>query len=253
MNKIDPLFEAMSNIDDNIVSNAIREKRKRPIALMIAAAAAAVTLLTGYTVHTFKTGTRGVNVGDEHQFYHDIKLQNALTIPTKDELLQMGAVEKIDGAYEDGFYGFDFNDTLPSDVFKIFNAAPFTINNNFIEEPSRVSVSGWSNKTGNDLGFVVFRYMLTHKSSGITLEFKTNYIIDEVAIPNVYYEFKEDMFEIIELSNGSEAMVAEEHVGDNVYACADFSYNGTIYRISSLFSNMDMDEMKQVLADLGVL
>lgn len=251
MNKIDPLFKAMNSIDDNIVSHAIREKRKRPIALMIAAAAASVTLLTGYTVHTFKTGTRGVNVNNEHQFYHDIKLQNGLTIHTKDEMLEMGAVE-LDGSYEQGLYIFDFYDTLPSDVLKIFNAAPITINDNFIEEPPDVHVFGLSNGE-NDLENVEFRYKLTHKSSGITLEFKTNYIIDEVAIPNVYYEFKENMFEIIELSNSSEAMVAEEHIGDNVYAYADFSYNGTIYRISSLFSNMDMDEMKQVLADLGVL
>lgn len=252
MNKVNPLFEAMSNIDDNIVSNAIREKRKRPIALMIAATAAAVTLLTGYTVYTLKTGTRGVNVDDEHLFYHDIKLQNGLTIPTKDEMLQMGAVE-LDGSYEQGLYSFDFYDTLPSDVFKIFNVAPITINDNFIEEPSQIHIFGWSKSAGNDLRNVEFSYDLTSKSSGIKLRFRTNFIIDEVGIPNEYYELKEDMFEIIELSNGSEAMVAEEHVGDNVYAYADFSYNGAIYRISSFFSNMDMDEMKQVLADLGIL
>lgn len=248
MNKIDPLFEAMSNIDDNIVSNAIREKRKRPIALMIAVVAAAVTLLTGFTVYTLKTGTRGVNIDDEHLFYHDITLQNALTIPTKDELLQMGADE--DGDYENGIYFFAFSDVLPSDVFKIFNVEPITMNDSFNEEPSDVWVLGFSN-AGNDLEFVKFSYDLTQKSSGIKLRFDTNYIIDEVGIPNEYYEFKE--FEVIELNNGSEAMVAEQHLDDNVYAYADFSYNGAIYGISSFYSTMDMDEMKQVLSDLGVL
>ena len=104
---------------------------------------------------------------------------------------------------------------------------------------------------------VDFSYYLIQKSSGKELRFNTNYIIDEVGIPNQYYEFKEDMFEIIELSNGSEAMVAETHietkVGDEVYAYANFSYNGAVYKIDSFNSTMDMDEMKQVLADLGVL
>lgn len=251
MNELNPLLDALNDIDTRYIIKP--KKKKRPIVLMIAAAAAAVTLLTGYTVRTLKTGTRGVNINDEHQFYHDIKLQNGLTIPTKDELLQMGAVEAVDGCYEDGFYWFNFNDMLPSDVFKIFNVAPFTINDNFIEERSGVNVFGWSNNTGNDLEFVDFDYYLIQKSSGKELKFKTYYIIDEVGIPNEYYEFKEDMFEIIELSNGSEAMVAETHVGDNVYAYANFSYNGAVYRIDSFNSTMDMDEMKQVLDDLGIL
>lgn len=252
MNELNPLLYALNDIDTRYIIKP--KKKKRPIVLMIAAAAAAVTLLTGYTVRTLKTGTRGVNIGNEHLFYHDIKLQNGLTIPTKDELLQMGADEL--GDYEKGIYAFAFSDVLPSNVFKIFNVEPITMNDNFIEEPSDVWVSGFSN-AGNDLEFVDFDYDLTHKSSGKELRFETNYIIDEVGIPNQYYEFKEDMFEIIELSNGSEAMVAETHVetnvGDEVYAYANFSYNGAVYKISSFNSTMDMVEMKQVLADLGIL
>ena len=59
MNKINPLFEAMNTIDNNIVSDVIREKRKRPIALIIVAAAA-ISLLMGFTAlgntnHLFTT------------------------------------------------------------------------------------------------------------------------------------------------------------------------------------------------------
>ena len=44
MNKIDPLFEAMSSIDDNIVSNAIHEKRRCPRGIKAILIAAAVTV-----------------------------------------------------------------------------------------------------------------------------------------------------------------------------------------------------------------
>ena len=82
MNELNPLVLALNDIDTHYIVEP--ERKKRHIAPMIAVAAAAVTLLTGYTVHTLKTGTRGVNIDDEHQFYHDITLQNSLTIPTKD-------------------------------------------------------------------------------------------------------------------------------------------------------------------------
>lgn len=52
MNKIDPLFEVMSSIDDNIVSGAIKAERKRPKgikAILIAAAAAVLCAATTIT------------------------------------------------------------------------------------------------------------------------------------------------------------------------------------------------------------
>lgn len=52
MNKINPLFEAMSNIDDNIASGAIKEERRRPKTIkmiLIASAAAAICAITTVT------------------------------------------------------------------------------------------------------------------------------------------------------------------------------------------------------------
>ena len=49
MNKIDPLFEAMSSIDDNIVSNAINEKRRCPRGIKAILIAAAVTAFCAIT------------------------------------------------------------------------------------------------------------------------------------------------------------------------------------------------------------
>lgn len=52
MNKIDPLFEAISNIDDNIVSNAINEKRRLPRGIKAILIAAAVTVFCAITTIT---------------------------------------------------------------------------------------------------------------------------------------------------------------------------------------------------------
>lgn len=52
MNKINPLFEAMSEVDDNIVSNSIKEECKRPKglkAILISAAAAVLCAATTIT------------------------------------------------------------------------------------------------------------------------------------------------------------------------------------------------------------
>lgn len=52
MNKINPLFEAISNIDDNIAANAIKENRRHPKkikVILIAAAAAAMCAITTVT------------------------------------------------------------------------------------------------------------------------------------------------------------------------------------------------------------
>lgn len=67
MNKINPLFEAISNIDDNIASDAVKETHKRTKKfkiLLTAAATATFCLLTTVTVSAVKifTAPRSVTI-----------------------------------------------------------------------------------------------------------------------------------------------------------------------------------------------
>lgn len=59
MNKINPLFEAISNIDDNIAANAIKENRRCPkkikVILIVAAAAAMCAITTVTAVARLKS------------------------------------------------------------------------------------------------------------------------------------------------------------------------------------------------------
>ncbi|MCM1164699.1 MAG: hypothetical protein NC299_00745 [Lachnospiraceae bacterium] len=67
MNEINPLFEAMSNIDDNIVSEAVKTARKRPKgirAALIAAAAAAFCAVTAVAAAAALKAPKEVTIND---------------------------------------------------------------------------------------------------------------------------------------------------------------------------------------------
>lgn len=248
MNKLNPLFEAVSNIDDNIASAAIKEKRRKPIALMIAAAAListiALTSVMGAKSHDSLTAdTPGVNVDYVHLFNFNLVDKKDLNILTKDELREIGAIER--GSFEQGIYTFLLENALPSDILKMYNADPITFgNDNFTEEPSDVYVHGMMFDPDNfEFKDLRFSYKLIHKKTNTKLAIDYLYSIDDFQL--VWSTGKIDDYEVIVLNDGSKAMV-------NSYG-AIMSYNGAVIDVNSYHKEVGIDGMKQILADLGVL
>lgn len=253
MNDFNPIPDALNDIDTQYI---IKPKRKkRLIALMIAAAAAAMMLMTGFTV-VLASGSPGVNVQigrhTDHQFSYNITDKKGLNTPTKDELLKMGGV---DDGIENSMYSFYFEDALPSDILKLYNAEPITLgNDNFIEQPCKIFVNSLSYNDGQ-CDYLDFNYQLTHKKSGVILRFSCYVSINDFD-PIVTHETDETFDkEIIPLNDGSMCLILEQHIEktDGSYSKADFSYDGIIYRVISTANNVDKELMKEILSDLGVL
>ncbi len=249
----------MNDIDDNIASNAIKQKRKRPIALrVIAAAAAAVLLLTGFQAlkrykHPYESGANGVFIWNVHQFSYNITEKKDLNIPTKDELLESGFIDKDDA--EDDDYWFLFEDALPSDVLKLYNFKTITLgNDNFIEQPGEVCAGSMLQDSKGRIDGMYFRYLLTHKKTGVTLCFSCEVYIKKFDMTHRYTDHRPDDRELIFLNDDSMCLLLEHrHNEDLVNSIADFSYDGVIYRIDTPYLNVDKERMKEVLFDLGVL
>lgn len=261
MNELNPILDALNDIDTRYIIEP--KRKKRPIALIIAAAAAALMLMTGFTV-VVASGSPGVNVRlirrtdhgpdlrYDHQFSYNITDKKGLNILTKDELLKMGAeVSDIES-----IYSACFEDALPSDILKRYNAELITLgNDNFIEQPCKIWVSSLGYNGIGQCEYLDFDYELTHKKSGVVLRFSCYVSINDFD-PIVTHETDETFDkEIIPLNDGSMCLILEQYMEKNAgsYSDADFSYDGIIYRVKSMSNNVDKEQMKEILSDLGVL
>lgn len=261
MNELNPILDALNDIDTRYIIEP--KRRKRPIALIIAAAAAALMLMTGFTV-VVASGSPGVNVRHirrtdhgpdlryDHQFSYNITDKKDLNILTKDELLELGAVEL--GDLEKGFYVFDFDNVLPSDILKLYNAEPITFgNDNFTEKPDFFSIDASSLDKDDQYDYVNFSYSITHKKSGTVLGIGCYFSINGFDLTSTYESDETFDKEIISLNDGSMCLLLEQHMEDGYsYSTAAFSYNGVIYSIGSM-DHMNKEQMKEALSDLGVL
>lgn len=262
MNELNPILDALNDIDTRYIIEP--KRRKRPIALIIAAAAAALMLMTGFTV-VVASGSPGVNVRHirrtdhgpdlryDHQFSYNITDKKDINMPTKDELLKMGGV--FDGI-ENSIYSYYFEDALPSNILKLYNAELITLgNDNFIEQPCKIWVSSLGYNGIGQCEYLDFDYELTHKKSGVVLRFSCYVSINDFD-PIVTHETDETFDkEIIPLNDGSMCLILEQYMEKNAgsYSDADFSYDGIIYRVKSMSNNVDKEQMKEILSDLGVL
>ncbi len=262
MKEINPIVLALNDIDTRYIVKPKRVKRIKTIKYALVAAAACLTLSsavvavaappTGFDFRVITPpDTKGVNVDEEWQFSYNITDRKNLNILTKDELLEMGA----EVGDEDSIYSACFEEALPSDILKPFNAEPITLgNDNFIEQPCKIFVTSLGYYDGQ-CDYLDFSYQLTHKKSGVILRFSCIVSINEFD-PIVTHETDKTFDkEILPLNDGSMCLLLEQHMEKNgsSYSKADFSYNGIIYRVNSMSNNMDMEQMKEVLADLGVL
>lgn len=265
MKELNPLVLALNDIDTRYIVKPKRVKHIKTIKYASATAAACLVLSSAaVAVAASSTGfnfrvitppdTPGVNVDTDHQFSYTIADKKNVKVLTKDELLEMGAVEQ--GDVENGIYSFLFEDALPSNILKLYNAEPITLgNDNFTEQPGNVCISSLSYNNGQ-CDHLQFDYELTHKKSGIALHFNCYVSLDGFDLTTTHETDEISKFnkEMVVLNDDTECLLLEQRMEDgDVRSTADFSYDGIIYIVDSLFNNIDMEQMKEVLADLGVL
>ncbi len=234
MNKINPLLEAINDIDDSFIANAAKP-RKRPIALIIAAATAAVLALAGFTA-AFRSGVR---INGRDTFDYNLTVQE-MTIPEKEELTALGAVDT-----QKSEYSFDW-ETLPSELWDTFGISPL-MNENFTEEKCGTSV--WVDYTNGVPISTDIDYELTDSKRGLTVKVGIYCLLKEAALRSNY---EADNTETITLKDGSKALICEDYLGgyEKYKAYAAFSYGGIAYTLSAW---TDKQGMKDILSDFGVL
>lgn len=256
MNKINPIFEALSNVDERHVPVT---KTKRPAKkLMIVLAAAAIMLLTGFTTaavlgsHVFSFSTGG---SAEKAF--DLNLRSReFTIP-----------EEFSPAPGENYFKGS-TEIPPSELFERFGITPL-INDNFTEIPGEktmVEVDAYGAPEP------WFHYTLYNKALERNVTFDVEYFSETEKLT---YHSRVGLFpgepnEIITLNDGSACMVSGW--------IAVFSYDGAKwelrlpfdFEVPDNYSQMSedeqrvvikqmieampgMDAVKQVLADLDLL
>ncbi len=226
MNKLNPLFEAVSNIDDNIASAAIKEKRRKPIALMIAAAAAAVTLLVGFTNYA--------------RIHHSVEYDKGsfeLKVTLHDEVI----VPEEYKSYRYTMYTME--DMTAEEMFEMFNVKPL-ITDKFEFNPDYGDLG-----PAVSSGSVEFRCSLRNKTVDRDLRLLSCYIFGnyDTTFSGVHLSGAKD-YKIVALNDGSRAIISDNESSIS----ATFAYDGVKYSWY-MYDGGTMEEMEQVLADLGVL
>lgn len=252
MNKLNPVFEAMNEIDDNIISETVKAKN-HPIrikAMLIAAAVTAAALFAGFTYAASLNIYLGVS-----------SVQEGMLLPAVEEMTEWGAVELgdasegVSGVPKVGYHYHFKKSTLPSDLFEKFNIHPL-INDNFAEEITDVYANAWLNDTGNNIKAqeIKFVYKLIDRETDIPVEFDTDcrYMEYEDMGISISYHFGEapHRYNIITLNDNSNAVVTDYEWGDGIQSTANFCYNGIYYHLTA---DIDMEGMKGILDRLGVL
>lgn len=241
MTRLNPVFTAITEIDDNIVSSA-KKPRIKPMAAVIVAAAAMMALV-GFTM----ANRFSVRINDKDGFDYDLTVQN-MTIPTHAEMEALGAVNQ-----QKSEYSYEWR-TLPSTLFKTFGISPL-MNENFSETECDSFV--WVNYTsGGALANTTINYELADKTLDKTVKFQIFCMNKEGAGLNTdLFAAGADMekMETLTLEDGSKAIVYENFLGGmNIcVSSAEFSHGGIAYSLCLRDGNNE--DMKQVLRDLGIL
>ncbi len=250
MKQINPIFEALSNVDERHIpiTKAKKHSKKLKIALISAAAAAALALIVGFASssggqHRFAFNANG---SIDHGFYLDLTPQ------------EFNVPERFKANLGDHAY-FGCESVLPTELFQEFGITPL-INDNFIDTKdvklSRTDLlnnkSTWEpliridyfNGSATD---VEFDYFLYDKNLGENIRFTALYVVNPDKLEYSNHMGLQSEAEIVTLNNGSLCMISDE--------VAVFSYNGVSYELTfdDFSKPHTIDTVKQVLTDLGVL
>lgn len=277
MTKQEQLFAAIGGIDDDIAANALMplESRKRKVSLkivLIAATLAALSLLVGFTVIIKNV----VEQNGKPLIEFKIKIYDDLVHPSFEELTEMGAYDVYDGtpgvqSIYRGYWNYGFYIKAdPRTVIEKYGL-DLTVNNNDnfttanaeehpelfehednIHQSMHVGFGGdvyYVNKGQNE-SVLSFMFGLVDKRLDMPVSFITWCYCEELNVPVTHEILDWAKYEIIDMNNGEKALIGQYDHTDNTETKAYFTYDGIVY---TLYAETDIDGMKEVLADLGVL
>lgn len=257
MTKLNPLLEAMSSIDDDIIASAqapVKRKRK-PLRVGIIAVAAAF-LLAGAAV-VYNRYPRSMTINGEPMFEYNYVIMESVTPFSREQMLARGA-EIIRDEKEFTEYSIT---ALPSEIFTVFKM-PSRINDNFIEEEAEIKIScSYKSKQPEEVAAIFLWFSLVDKNNGKSVDFEVDctrseeHVLGGLGIVSLHQVDDKTHYEdvdkkLLTLNDGSQAIVYKWGRDKKWYA--SFAYDGLVYTDVSVNSS-DYDDIITVLTDLGVL
>lgn len=250
MTKQEQLFEAIGNIGDDIAENAVKntEQRRRriPLKITIIAAAAVLSLLVGFAA---KNDNFGV------MFYGNNTAQRGFTTTLTDQQYTIPAeLEPLRS--ETGTFHC-FVEMLPGELYEKFGLTMLT-SDNFAETKDvkmRRSIGSgeehtWEPQIYGNESWMNIDYFLYDKNLGKNVWIKGHYNTNVESLHgSARFGLADLNSDIVKLVDGSLAMVCDRSAAfclDGVYYTIDFDD----YMNESIAT---IDNMKQVLDDLGIL
>lgn len=256
MTKLNPLIEAMGDIDDALVERS-QTDAKKPIKLrtVFIAIAAAVLLMGAASV--YNRYPRSMTVNGEPMFEYNYAIMESVSSLSREQMLAMGA--EIIG--DDGNFTEYSITALPSEIFTAFKM-PSRINDNFIEEEAEIKISClYKSELPEEVAAISLQFSLIDKNNGKSADFEVDctrteeHVLGGLGIASLhqvgYKTHHEDVDnELLTLNDGSQAIVYKWGPDKKWYS--SFAYDGLVYTDVSVNSS-DYDDIITVLTDLGVL
>lgn len=256
MTKLNPLIEAMGDIDDALVERS-QTDAKKPIKLrtVFIAIAAAVLLMGAASV--YNRYPRSMTVNGEPMFEYNYAIMESVSSLSREQMLAMGAeIIQDDGNFTE--YSIT---ALPSEIFTAFKM-PSRINDNFIEEEAEIKIScSYKSEQPEEVAAISLQFSLIDNNNGKSVDFEVDctrteeHVLGGLGIVSLhqvgYKTHHEDVDkELLTLNDGSQAIVYKWGPDKKWYA--SFAYDGLVYTDVSVNSS-DYDDIITVLTDLGVL
>lgn len=240
-NKINPLLDAVSEIDDDIITNTNRpKKRLKKIYISAAVAAVSLMVITGaaavYRNQVFLNNKKAIE--------YNFTVKENITFPTEELLYRDEQIRMLpDGIIS---YIYHYLNTAPSELFQMLNVSPL-MSENFTEEKGD-DVLRVDKISEDEILSITIGYTLFNKQVGKSANFVTTFKADERAEWSIKTFSKKH--KVIKLNDGSKALIDYDDNPFNI-CWVTFSYDGIIYEMYVEQSNPD--EIKQILSDLGIL
>lgn len=291
--KTNSIYEALNNVDDKFVSEAAKVRGKRPMALMITTASLAASLALAVGIRnwggaignyispadapvkqdgaSYEAPGFGESDSDQQDKSETMKIKLRKGDNTDYGIMYNVTLQEYTIPEEflsSNIYGFEdkYTDTVPSELFPKFGITMLT-SDNFTDTKSVYNRSNyhgniyswepsvWISSEGGVDTQICFIYYLYDKKIDRNIRFASFYISNTRMLEwNKKFGYvinsdeDEKDAEVITLNDGSQCVVTDSE--------ALFSYNGVRYDMSfdrNDFNTSSIEELKQVLADLGVL
>lgn len=267
MNNINCVLEAAGELDDSILEDAFKPRRRKRALLIAIAAAAALSLLSGFAIAYRNSAV----IDGKPRFEYNIGIHREVTPPSEEALADMGALNM---RARDGVLEYELRDIDPRELIAKYNITPLAGDNfsradlgdystadrdaegyrRLFLSRTRVSVVNDLHSDGMYGSYVGFNYWLVDNSLDIPVNFRSYCVTDDynAALVQSIASTRADGSDVktIELNNGEKAVIHQTDYDDgDASSLASFTYDGILYY---LHADTNINGMEQILADLGI-